>query len=612
MRNRKWNTLRQRLRSLRQSLSLYQYCWRAVELVWTTDRSLTVLLAALTLVGGLLPAVVAYLGKLIVDGVVLAAGSGTSADQWVALGYLGLEAIAVVLLAGSKQGLALCQSLLRALMGQKVNVLILEKALTLDMAHFEDSEFYDKMTRARREASSRPLSLVGRTFGLVQDALSLVTYGALLLRFSLWAVLILMLAAIPAFIAETRFAGEAFRLFRWRAPEARQQTYLETLLAREDSATEVKLYQLGPMLLDRYRNIFRQLYAEDRDLSIRRAIWSYLLGLLSTAAFYGAYVWIVLEAIAGRISLGDLTMYLVVFRQGQAAFSSALTRISGMYEDSLYLSNLYEFLEEDIPEPMGTATSGSLPGDGLRFENVSFTYAGNPKPALQGVTFHLKPGEKMAIVGENGSGKTTLIKLLTRLYTPDSGRILLDGLDLQTWDVAVLQRRIGVIFQNFVRYQFIVGENVGVGDVEYLDDAPRWEIAAQKGTAYPFIEEMPEGFQTQLGKWFKGGRELSGGQWQKVALSRAFMRSQADILVLDEPTSAMDAEAEVQIFDRFRAMTEQQMAILISHRFSTVRMADQIIVLSNGELIEQGTHEALLAAGGRYARLFSLQAAGYR
>jgi ABC-type multidrug transport system fused ATPase/permease subunit len=612
MRNRKWSALRQRLQGLRQSLSLYQYCWRAIELVWTTDRTLTVLLAVLTLVGGVLPAFVAYMGKLIVDGVVLASRSSASADHWHALGFLGLEAIAVVLLAGSKQGLALCQSLLRALMGQKVNVLILEKALTLDMAHFEDSEFYDKMTRARREASSRPLSLVGRTFGLGQDALSLVTYGALLFRFSVWAVLILMVAAIPAFIAETRFAGEAFRLFRWRAPEARQQAYLETLLAREDSATEVKLYQLGPMLLDRYKNVFRRLYAEDRELSIRRAGWSYLLGLLSTVAFYGAYTWIVLEAIAGRISLGDLTMYLVVFRQGQAAFSSALAGISGMYEDSLYLSNLYEFLEEEIPEPVGYATSGPLPGDGLRFENVSFTYIGNTKPALQGVSFHLKPGAKLAIVGENGSGKTTLIKLLTRLYTPDSGRILLDGLDLQAWDSSVLQRRIGVIFQNFVRYQFIVGENVGVGDVEYLEDSTRWEIAAQKGTAYPFIEEMPEGFQTQLGKWFKGGRELSGGQWQKIALSRAFMRSQADILVLDEPTSAMDAEAEVRIFDRFRAMTEQQMAILISHRFSTVRMADQIIVLTNGELIEQGTHEALLAAEGRYARLFSLQAAGYR
>lgn len=611
MTNRKRNTLRQRWRDLRHSLAVYQYGGRAVQLVWTTDRTLTIALAALTLIAGLLPAVTAFLGKLIVDSVVQASQSGSAQDRWLALSYLALEAIAVVLLAGSRQGITLCQSLLRALLAQKVNVLILEKALTLDMAHFEDSEFYDKMTRARREASNRPLSLVGRTFGLVQDTISLITYSGLLLQFSLWAVVILMLAGIPAFIAETRFAGEAFRLFRWRAPETRQQNYLEWLLSNESSAMEVKLFQLGPLLLRRYREIFERLYGEDRDLTIRRSFWSYLLGLLSTVAFYGAYVWIVLEAIAGTISLGELTMYLVVFRQGQTTFSGLLSAIGGMYEDSLYLSNLYEFLEEEIPAPSGYATRGSCPGDGLRFENVSFTYTGSSKPALQNVSFHLKPGKKLAIVGENGSGKTTLIKLLTRLYTPDSGRILLDGLDLREWDLETLQRRIGVIFQNFVRYQFTVGENIGSGDVDYLEAESRWRVAAEKGTAHPFIETLVEGYHTQLGRWFRNGRELSGGQWQKIALSRAFMRTRADLLVLDEPTSAMDAEAEVQVFTHFRAMTENQMAILISHRFSTVRMADQIMVLNEGQLVEQGTHEELLKLGKTYARLFTLQAAGY-
>jgi ABC-type multidrug transport system fused ATPase/permease subunit len=446
----------------------------------------------------------------------------------------------------------------------------------------------------------------------VQDTLSLITYSGLLLKFSFWAVLILMLAGVPAFIAETRFAGEAFRLFRWRAPETRQQNYLEWLLSNESSAMEVKLFQLGPMLLNRYRAIFERLYSEDRDLTIRRSLWSYLLGLLSTAAFYGAYVWIVLEAIAGTISLGDLTMYLVVFRQGQSTFSSLLSGIGGMYEDSLYLSNLYEFLEEEIPVPSGYATRGTRPGDGLRFENVTFNYPGNSKPALKEVSLHLKPGEKLAIVGENGSGKTTLIKLLTRLYTPDSGRILLDGLDLQEWSIDTLQRRIGVIFQNFVRYQFTVGENVGAGDVDHLEEEALWQAAAEKGTAHAFIETLAEGYQTQLGRWFKSGRELSGGQWQKIALSRAFMRTGADILVLDEPTSAMDAEAEVRVFNHFRAMTENQMAILISHRFSTVRMADQIIVLNDGEVVERGTHEELVQMGKNYAHLFTLQAAGYR
>lgn len=603
------NTPRLRRQRLRQLFAVFQYSGRAVQLVWSTSRTLTMVLAILTLVAGLLPAAIAYIGKLIVDTVVLASQSGS--DEGVALGYLGLEAVAIAGLSGSQRGLSICQSLLRVLLGQRVNMLILEKALTLDLAHFEDSEFYDKMTRARREASSRPLSLVSRTFKLVQDGLSLITYGGLLLHFSVWALLVLVLAAVPAFVAETQFAGEAFRLFRWRAPETREQNYLETLIAREDYAKEVQLYQLGPMLLERYRSIFNRLYGEDRSLTLRRGVWGYLLGLLSTAAFYIAYAWIVLETIAGRISLGDMTMYLMVFRQGQTTFSAALSSIGGMYEDNLYLSNLYEFLEQNIPKPRGRATKGPVPGDGIRFLNVSFKYPGSLQPALKQVSLHLKPGKKLAIVGENGSGKTTLIKLLTRLYTPDEGSILLDGLDLQEWDINVLHQRIGVIFQNFVRYQFTVGENVGVGDVKHLDDLVRWETAAEKGMAKPFIEQMPEGFQTQLGRWFKGGQELSGGEWQKIALSRAFMRTGADILVLDEPTAAMDAEAEVRIFEHFRALTQNQMALLISHRFSTVRMADTIVVLAAGELVEQGTHEELLKAGGRYARLFSLQAAGY-
>ncbi len=601
--------------NIRQSFAVFRYSGRAVNLVWTTNRTLTIILAILTLVAGLLPAAVAYMGKLIVDAVVETRNLTSLQDSISSsfpLMYVGLEAVAVALLAGSQRGLSIAQSLLRVLLGQRVNVLIIEKALTLELRQFEDSEFYDKMTNARREASSRPLSLVNRTFGLVQNGLSLLTYGALLISFSAWAVLVLVLAAIPAFVAETRFAGQAFRLFRWRAPETRQQRYLETLVAREDFAKEVKLYQLGEMLLGRYRNLFHQLYGEDRDLTIKRGFWSYLLGLLSTATFYVAYAWIVVETVGGRISLGDMTMYLTVFRQGQATFASALTSIGGMYEDNLYLSNLYEFLEEEVPKKYGRAIKGTNPQDGIRFENVSFTYPGSLKPALKDISLHLKPGEKLAIVGENGSGKTTLIKLLTRLYTPESGRILLDGLNLEEWDLDELRRRIGVIFQNFVRYQFTVGENIGVGDVEKLEDETAWEIAAEKGMAQPFIERLPDGFTTQLGRWFKSGQELSGGQWQKIALSRAFMRKNADILVLDEPTSAIDSQAEYEIFDRFRKLTEDKMVFLISHRFSTVRMADKIVVIEQGEVLETGTHEQLLKANGRYATLFSLQAQGYK
>ena len=606
------NRVRQSWPRLRQSTDLFRYCGRAIALVWSTNRTFTLLFAALTLIAGLLPAAVAYVGKLIVDAVVQASQSEAAADRWLALRYLGIEALLVALLSGCQQGIALCRNLLRVLLAQRVNEMILEKALTLSLMQFEDAEFYDKMTRARREASSRPLSMVSRIFGLIRDGISLVTFSGLLLQFSVWAVLVLMLASVPAFIAETRFAEQAFRLFRWRAPETREQTYLEVLVAREDYAKEVKLYQLGDLFLERYRNIFQRLYAEDRDLTVRRSVWGYGLGLVSSLAFYGAYAWIVLETIARRISLGDLTMYLVVFRQGQSTFANILTSVGGMYEDSLYLSTLYSFLEEETPQPAGYATRGTLPGDGIRFEAVSFTYPDNDAPALQNISLHLKPGSKLAIVGENGSGKTTLIKLLTRLYSPTEGRILLDGLDLAKWDLRVLQQRIGVIFQDFVRYQFTVGENIGVGDVAAITDRDRWEEAAEKGIARPFIETLPETFDTRLGKWFRKGRELSGGQWQKIALSRAFMRSQADILVLDEPTSAMDAGAEAEVFDHVREATQDQTVILISHRFSTVRMADHIIVLDRGKIAEQGSHGELLEQDGRYAHLFALQAAGYQ
>ncbi len=608
---RNWQRWRLVSKTVRQSLSVFRYSSKALSLVWTTSRTLTVALAGLAIVSGLLPGAIAILGKSIVDSVVLANRSGLTIDRQSALMYVGLEAVAIVLLSAAQKGLVVCQSLLRVLLAQRVNELILEKALTLDLAHFEDSEFYDKMSQARSQASSRPLSLITRTFGLCQSALTLIAFSGLLWQFSGWAVLVLIGAAIPSFIAETRFSEHAFRLFRWRSPETRQQHYLETLLAREDYAKEVQLYQLGATLLQRYRDIFKMLYAEDRDLTIKKGWWGYLLGLLSTVAFYAAYAWIVIEAIASVISLGEMTMYLVVFRQGQSTFASALTSIGGMYEDNLYLANLYEFLEQPMPQSQGRVTQGIVP-EGIRFEHVSFSYPGSQQLVLNDISLHLPLGEKLAIVGENGSGKTTLIKLLTNLYTPTSGRILLDGVDLQDWDIDVLRRRIGVIFQNFVQYQFTVGENVGVGDVQHLEDRQEWDLAAHKGMAKSFIDTLPQKFDTQLGKWFKGGQELSGGQWQKIALARAFMRSDADILILDEPTAAMDAEAEMAIFNRFRDLTQDRMVVLISHRFSTVRMADTIIVMANGKIIEQGSHDRLLAAGGRYAHLFSLQAAGYQ
>ncbi len=599
----------------RRFIGVFRYSRRALKLVWSTRRSLTLLLALFTLVAGVLPAAVAYVGQLIVDGVVAAIAlqrQTGAADLSAVLWFVAVEGGIVAAIAGAQRGIATCQALLRVLMGQRINVMILEKALTLRLAQFEDSEFYDKLTRARREASTRPLSLVNRTFGLVQNGISLASYAVLLVQFSPWAVLILVLGGFPEFLAEAKFSGDKFRLFRWRSPETRMQMYLETVLAREDHAKEVKLYRLGPRLLERYREIFERLFAEDRRLTLRRDLWGFALGLIGTAAFYGAYGWIAVSTIQGSITLGQMTMYLLLFRQGQAAVSASLSSIGGMYEDNLYLSNLYEYLEQEVPAEEGHATEGPLPGDGVRFEGVGFTYPGTEEAALQGVTLHLPPGSSLALVGENGSGKTTLIKLLTRLYLPDAGRILLDGLDLRRWDAEALRRRIGVIFQDFGRYQFLVGENIGAGDMEHFEDRERWREAAGKGMAAPFIETMPEGYDTQLGRWFKGGRELSGGQWQKIALSRAFMRTGADILVLDEPTATMDAKAEATLYEHFRDLSRGKMTILISHRFSTVRMADQIVVLQQGRIVERGSHQELMARRGHYAQLFTLQAQGYR
>jgi ATP-binding cassette subfamily B protein len=453
---------------------------------------------------------------------------------------------------------------------------------------------------------------VNKTFGLLQNAIALAGFSVLLWQFSPWVIAMLFVAALPGFLAEAKFSGQAFRLFRWRSPESRKQNYLETLLAREDSVKEIKLFGLGRLFLDRYKAIFDGLYHEDRSLTLRRDGWGFVMSVIASATFYAAYLWVIVDTVTAVITLGAMTMYLVVFKQGQGAITASLTSISGMYEDNLYVSNLYEYLEQPGEEFNGGKKSGSQPHDGIRFENVSFSYKGSSQLALDAVSFHLPAGHSLAIVGENGSGKTTLIKLMSRLYQPTSGRILFDGTDINEWDGEALRAHIGVIFQDFLRYQFTVGENLGVGQLSVFDDKASWQQAAEKGGAADFINRLPATYNTQLGRWFKGGQELSGGQWQKLALSRALIRQDADILILDEPTAAMDAQAEADIFNRFKEASAGKTVVLISHRFSTVRMANEILVIDQGRVVERGNHESLLKDKGTYARLFTLQAKGYQ
>jgi len=620
--------------SVARFFNVFSYTKQAIKLVWQTSQKYTLLLAIFTVVAGILPSFIAYYGQLIVDAVVAAQANlvaeaanlndidaySTNGDGVVFLGvYISpalfwlvlIEAILVVGMMSSQRVISIVQSLFRGLLGFKVNSMILQKALTLSLTQFEDSEFYDKLVRARRQASTRPLGLVNKTFALLQNAIGLVGFSILLLQFSPVILLLLFLAALPAFFTETYFSEKAFTLFKWRSPESRAQNYLETLLAREDNAKEIKLLGLGQLFLTRYTAIFNKLYKEDKSLTLRRDIWGAVMDMFSVVIFYGAFAWVIIATVKGDISIGQMTMYLVVFKQAQSAIKTCLTSISGMYEDNLYLSNLYEYLDQPGQEINGTVKQGSQPNTGFVFEHVSFTYEGAITPALHDVSFRLQPGDSLAIVGENGSGKTTLIKLLTRLYSPSSGVIYFDGTPLDKWDSHYLYQKIGVIFQDFIRYQLLVGENIGVGLVNDIDNADKIETAAQYGQADAFIKRMKNGYNTQLGRWFKGGQELSGGQWQKIALARAFMRSNAQILILDEPTAAMDAQAEADIFEQFKDMHQDKMTVLISHRFSTVRTANKIMVIDQGRIIEMGDHATLLNQQGIYANLFKLQAKGY-
>ncbi|MBM2842487.1 MAG: transporter related [Anaerolineales bacterium] len=588
---------------------------RAFGLVWEAHHTGTLLMALWTIIGGLLPLAQAYIAKLIVDGVVnsLRAEASPMEGLRVVAPFLLAEFVLVVLQAGVAQARSLTEHILHSRLNLTINTRIIRKSLDLDLAYFENAEYYDKLQNARREADWRGLQIMNGGFYLIQNLLTLASFAVVLFGFNAWLALLLFVATVPAFIAQSNYADLNFRVISWRAPEARKLNYLEYLLTDYDAVKEVKLFALGEPLLGRYATLFWTFLREDQSIAQRRSLASLGWGLLATFTYYGAYFWIVLQTLEADITLGDMTLYLMIFRNSQNTFESIFWGLSEMYENGLFMSNLFAFLELEpriraTPTPMPPPSSDQR---GVEFRGVSFRYEGHDDWALRDVNLTIGPGEKIALVGPNGAGKTTLIKLLARLYDPTEGQILFNGVDLRDLDPGELRRRIGVIFQDFVHYHLAASENIGFGQIEALGDRPRIEASAVKSGAHPVITALPEGYETILGRWFAKGRDLSGGEWQKIALGRAFMRS-CDILVLDEPTAALDAENEYQVFQQFRQLTEEKMAILISHRFSTVRMADRIYVLDDGQLREQGTHEELLARDGIYARLFTLQAQSYR
>ncbi len=588
---------------------------QAFKLVWQASKRHTLINFSLIPLIAVLPAAQSWVGKMIVDRILQAIdiNADVQAGLQLVLPFVLFEfaLLLVSTLLSSFQSLS--NNILRSLLTRHVNTLIIDKSISLDLQFYEDPVFYDNMQNARRRADSSALAIVTSISQVAQQLITLISLVVLLVGFSPWLAVVVILAAVPNFLSNSRFAEMAFRALTHRAPEARLLSYIENLLTSNETVKEIKLFGLGESLKQRYEDLFTQFLEEDTSIARRNTYASLAWGMLSNLAYYGSYIWVIVRTITRAITLGDMTMFLSVFRQSQRAVQMLLENFSRLYENNLYLDNLLDFLKIEpaleIPENGKIAPAPIL--EGVRFENVSFKYPGSEKYVLKNVNLFIKPGESIALVGLNGAGKTTLIKLLTRLYDPTEGRITLDGTDLRDFDLQSLHQRFGVIFQDFVRYQFSVKENIGFGQVEELENQERIEVAADKGGATEVIAELPEGYETVLGRRWNRGHELSGGQWQKIALSRAFMRK-AEVLILDEPTSALDAEAEYEIFLRFRELMQGRVAVLISHRFSTVRMADRIVVLSEGRIIELGSHEELMARNQSYAHLFNLQAEGYR
>ncbi|SDY71455.1 ABC transporter ATP-binding protein [Hymenobacter psychrophilus] len=601
--------------SVRERFSALKNLPAFLRLIWQTSPVLTLGNVGLRLLRAALPVAMLYVAQLILDAIIgLSKQPADARELTPVLTLVALEFGLAILSDALGRGVALLDSLLGDLFANQTSIRLMEHAAELDLDQFEDSTFYDKLERARRQTLSRTV-LMSQVLSQAQDAITMGFLAVGLVAFNPWLLVLLLVAVVPAFLGESHFNERSYSLVHGWTPERRELDYLRQTGASDDTAKEVKIFGLSTFLTDRFRTLSDDFYAKNKALVVKRAGWGTFFAAVGAAGYYAAYVYIIMQAVAGVVSIGQLTFLAGSFARMRGLLEGILSRFSAVAEGALYLQDFFDFfrlqprIRRDESQPVRPFPNPIR--EGFVFENVGFQYRNAEKWALRHLNFHLKAGEKLALVGENGAGKTTMVKLLSRLYDPTEGRILLDGYDLREYDPRELRQEIGVIFQDFVRFQLPAGQNLAVGRIEQQHNRPRIEQAAAQSLADSVIAKLPAGYDQMIGRRFNGGVDLSGGEWQKIALGRAYMRD-AQLLILDEPTAALDARAEYEVFQRFNDLTRGKTAVLISHRFSTVRMADRILVIENGQFVEIGSHEELLAKGGRYAELFKLQAAGYR
>lgn len=598
-------------KSLREQMGALRNLPRFFGLIWGTSKSMTVGNVLLRLVKAALPLALLYVGKLIIDEVIRLIALTDARDLsylWLLVATeLGLGIVSDLI----SRAITLLDSLLGDLFSNKTSIALIEHAATLDLAQFEDATFYDKLERARRQTVTRVV-LMSQVLAQMQDVVSIGFLAIGLIAFNPWLILILLVAVIPSFLGETHFNERTYSLSRSWTPERRELDYLRYIGASDETAKEIKTFNLSGFLAGRFKLLSDRYYLLNKSLTVRRAVWGSVLSLLGTLAYYGAYVFILFQTVAGVITVGTLTFLAGSFSNMRGLLQGIMTRFSQIAESALYLQDLFDFLalKPQITPPINPLQIPRPIQKGFMFENVGFKYHNSERWAVRYLSFQLRAGEKLALVGENGAGKTTLVKLLARLYEPTEGRILLDGIDLRDYELNDLRHQVGIIFQDYVKFQMSASDNIAIGQISNISDKDRIQTSAHKSLADLVIQRLPDKYEQVLGKRFNNGVELSGGEWQKVALARAYMR-EAQLLILDEPTSALDARAEHEVFLRFSELIAGKIAVLISHRFSTVRMADRILFLEQGQLKELGSHEELLAQNGKYAELFRLQAQGY-